>query len=273
MFVQKNLKGETLIEWMITVAISLLIISSLVEIYLASQRGYHVQDALNHLQDNAKTASDFLKADIQHAGYIGCPLLTNDFPIATYSNEYSITPQNKLIGTDTQLTVRRLTFPNVVLKNMQDASTLYVSKEVTLHAGDILMISDCYHAEIFQAQTVSSSQSSQKIITTTPLQNKYELYAEVGEFTINTYYIDKSDHHEKDGSPIYSLFVKTIDGKTELVAGIHHMQLAYSLYQEGKLIDVPANKVTDWSSIVGVAIDLDLHSSQINKTWHVYVAI
>ncbi|TAK78792.1 MAG: hypothetical protein EPO11_00915 [Gammaproteobacteria bacterium] len=273
MFINKNIKGETLIELMVAVVIGLLLISSLVEIYLSSQRGYRLQDALNHLQDNAKLATNFLKSDIQQAGYIGCARLTNDFPIASYSSSYAITPQNKLTGSDTQFTVRHLVFPNVILKTMQDASTIEVSKEINIHAGDVLIIADCNKAEIFQAESVSSSQQSQKIITTSPLQNKYEAYAEIGPFEINTYYIAKTDHTEKNGTPIYSLFVKNNDGNTELVENINHMQLTYSIYQDGKLTDVPASEVDDWSRIRGVAIDLDLVSSTLKKTWHLYVAL
>lgn len=270
----KKYSGTILIELMLAVALGLLLVSFLLGIYIASQRSYRLQAALTQIQDNAKTAITILKSDIRKAGYIGCPRLTHDFAVASYP-PYSLTPQNKLVGGDSEIIVRHVEFPGVVLNElMRDDLTLYTSMDVRFSAGDTLVISDCKAAEIFQVKKIFFLQHLQKIIPTHPLHNRYEPYAEISRLEVNKYLIAKTKRKNQDGSPVYSLFIEDINlYRTELVQGINRMQIFYSVDRGGKLIDTAADEIADWSKVVGVAIDLDLIAFPIKKTWHMYVAL
>lgn len=272
----KNLKksaGNTLVELLIVVTLSLLLISFLFEMYTASQRGYQLQIALNHLQDNAKTAIDMLNSDIRKAGYIGCSRLTNNFPVISYS-PYLLTSQTKLMGKDEEISIQHMEFPGLVLKELlQDNSTLYVSNEINVHKKDILVISDCQHAELFQVENVYSTSEYQKITTFFPLHNQYKENAEIGHLIKNRYFVAKTNRKDKMGLPIYSLFVEDIKNKTELVEGVKRIKLLYSILNGDNLIELQAKEINDWSRVVGVAIELEMVSFPLNKIWHSYVAL
>lgn len=270
----KNIKGAILIELMMATGLSLLLLSFLLGIYLTSQHSYRLQAALNHIQDNAKTAIDILNSDIKKSGYIGCARLTVDFPMVS-SVDYSLTPQNKLVGTHSEIIVRHAAFPSAELQEtMHDAQTLDVSKETRFSAGDILLVSDCAHAEIFQAEAVSSSRASQKIIASHPLHHQFNQYAEVSCVEINKYFIAKTRRSNQDGSPVYSLFIEDISHhKTELVEGINRMQIHYYFVQKGKLTEISASQIDDGSKVAGIAINMELVSHPIKKTWYTFVSL
>ena len=252
--------GSILIELMLVMVIGLLLISFLLETYTTSKQSYALQSALSQLQDNAKTAIDILKSDIHKAGYIGCPYLSHDFVVHSPYPSYSLTSQNKLAGTIAELIVRYMEFAGAsLIKSMQDTETLYVNKTKRFAKGDILVISDCKQAEIFQVKEVVLLKDSLILIPMLPLQNRYERYAEIGRLIMNKYFIAKSKRHHQDGSPIYSLFVQDIkQNKTELVEDVDHMQIHYTERE---------------NNVVGVAIELTLSSQSFKKSWHLYVSL
>jgi type IV pilus assembly protein PilW len=266
--------GSILIELMLAVTLGLMLVGFVFEMYLASQKSYRLQIALNHIQDNAKTAIDSLTDDIRKAGHIGCARLTNEFPIVS-NVPYSITPQNKLIGSHSELTVRYVEPHGVVLReSMIDNTTLYTTAEIHFSIDDIVVISDCKQADIFQVGEVVLSRGVQMIIPVHPLHHHYEQYAEIGRLAINHYAVAKKNRKNSDGTQVFSLFVDHIkQHKTEWVADINSLQLLYSVNQKGKLTDVPASAIEDWSNVVGVAIDVELVFPPIKKIWHAYVSL
>ena len=266
--------GLTLIELMLAMTLGLLLISVMLEMYLASQRSYRLQMALSLIQENAKTVIDSLTSDIRKAGYIGCAQLTTDFPAIFYV-PYSITPHNKLTGNDAELIVRYVEPNGIVLKeSMVDDTTLYTSSERHLSVGDRVVISDCGHAELFQIEEIVLSGGRQMIIPTHPLQHRYKQDAEIGRLVINHYFIAKTKQGDNDGTEELSLFVEDIKHhKTELVAGINRMKFLYSIHRQEKLIDVSAKDISDWSNVIGIAIELELASPPLKKTWQAYVSL
>lgn len=65
-------KGLSLVEIMITLAISSLLITGMVQVFSQSKASYQLQEGLGRMQENARFALDFLARDIRQAGYIGC---------------------------------------------------------------------------------------------------------------------------------------------------------------------------------------------------------
>lgn len=271
--VRKN-SGILLIDLMISIAIASLLIAFLLKVFLITQNNYHLQAALNHIQANAKTAIDILSEEVHKAGYIACPKLTQDFPIRSYQI-YSITSQNKLTGTDTELLIRQAEYPNVVLnESMYDDSILYISNEMHFSAGDILIISDCKQAEIFQVAAISIYQKAQKIISTQPLHHRYTQYAEVSKVKINKFYVAKTGRMHTDGSHVYSLFMEDIkQRKIELVDDINYMRILYLLTSNNEVVEESAQEVKDWSRVIGAAIELEVVSPPLKKIWHMYATL
>lgn len=82
--------GASLVEAMLACALGLFLISGFIQIYLAVQKTFTLQQAIVTIQENARFAIHFLNQDIRMAGYSGCDATTaltnNDLAIHGYQN-------------------------------------------------------------------------------------------------------------------------------------------------------------------------------------------
>ncbi|MEE9194165.1 MAG: prepilin-type N-terminal cleavage/methylation domain-containing protein [Thermodesulfobacteriota bacterium] len=62
--------GFTLIEMMIAMAITLLVLSGVYEVFTSQQKAYNIQDQVAEMQQNARVAMDMMTREIRMAGYI-----------------------------------------------------------------------------------------------------------------------------------------------------------------------------------------------------------
>jgi hypothetical protein len=187
-----------------------------------------------------------------------------------------MTVNNKIAAKNNhEMTVRFASFPAATLTDYtQDKFTLLVTTNVPLATGDILLISDCKHAELLQAKSVSMMKNEQKIITTTALHYQYDKFSEVSKLEVNRYFIDKAKDQSFSRLPLFSLFVEDIyHHKVELVEGITAMNISYLIKHRNEYFFQSADGITDWSSVKGVSIELSLATYPINKRWHVFVAL
>lgn len=64
--------GFTLIELMIALVLGLVLIGGVISVLLSNQQTYRTNNALSQLQDNARTAFEFMARDIRQAGSSPC---------------------------------------------------------------------------------------------------------------------------------------------------------------------------------------------------------
>jgi hypothetical protein len=94
---------------------------------------------------------------------------------------------------------------------------------VRITPGDLLLISDCRHAEIFRASAVKVTLEGQKITTEQPLKQTFQRYAEVSPLRIHKYYLAQSRYQGERVT--YALMRDTAQGRSaELVSGIEHLK-------------------------------------------------
>lgn len=62
-------RGFTIVELMVSVAISLILLVGVVEIYIDNKQTHKVQSNLSYMQDTVKLAAEFIGTDIRVAGY------------------------------------------------------------------------------------------------------------------------------------------------------------------------------------------------------------
>lgn len=67
-----RLKGVSLIELMIAMAIGVVLLLGLVQVFAASRTAYQLSEGLARVQENGRFAVDFLQRDIRMAGHMGC---------------------------------------------------------------------------------------------------------------------------------------------------------------------------------------------------------
>jgi hypothetical protein len=279
MFTKKSsYSGITILEFMLAMLISLLLFSILGMIYLAIEKNTAAQIAYRMIQENGRVATQLLVRNLHRAGQIGCARLTADFPITNYLN-YTVSPDNKIIGTDAMLTIRGGSeVSGFLLQPMITTSVLYASTTVHFSPGDMAIISDCQTAEIFKIKMIEKiNQQTQKIILQTPLHKQYGNQSELRHFEINTYYVATTQRIDSTGAVIYALYLKNHNNhRTELVEGIDAIHLTYDVIKDGQLVTLTADKIQDWSQVSGVRMIMDLSAIArypLHKTAYAYAVV
>jgi len=178
--------GLSLVEIMVALAVGVVLLTGVIQIYASTKSTYRMQDSLARLQENGRFALSFLTRDVRMAGYHGCtnfgPItntlnnaasLQYDFTIGlTGFNDVGASPPAALsgagvvpiAGTDVIVVRRNSDEPVRIVKNNSSAQ-LFVEtlsqvpggcadgsdKVSGLCASDILMVSDCMKSRVFQA--------------------------------------------------------------------------------------------------------------------------
>ena len=180
-------RGLTLIELMIAITLSLLIVGAVISLYITSQHLYRVQNNLSRLQENARYAMNEMSRDLRMAGYEGCLTghitphndLNNttsypyNFSVPLEGYQYvsgawvpaldpaftaTLTPASPpggvfTLDTASDIITVRLADPAQALAVTQpssSASTLNVSLPNPFYSGQILLVTNCTGADIFQ---------------------------------------------------------------------------------------------------------------------------
>lgn len=174
-------------EIMVAVALSVILLAGVIQIFVSSKSTYRLQDNLARMQENGRFALDFLTRDVRMAGYRGCTnfgVVTNtlkngnnnlayDFEtgLTGFDNPSANPPvllSNAGIvpapGTDV-IVIRRNSGDPVRVTQNNNGSQLFAEvisnlpggcpdgtdKISDLCQGDILMVSDCVKSRVFQA--------------------------------------------------------------------------------------------------------------------------
>lgn len=93
-----RMRGFSLIELMVAIAISLLLLMGVVALFVSSRASYETTERLSRIQENGRFALDQFATDVRSAGFQGCARsLTmgtrpQDFRISTVVNENAANP-------------------------------------------------------------------------------------------------------------------------------------------------------------------------------------
>lgn len=260
-----------LIECLLSMSIGLLLMSCLISTYLGLYQSAKMQFSLNKIRDRAETIKHLLKEDIHQAGNSGCALLSKDFPLMSL-NAYPFTVNNQLTGTNTAFTVQYAKYPHAVLKlATNDSRLLFATTNINIKKGDILMISNCKYAEIFNVKNISRLEEMQIITPETPLHYQFNAFAEITHLVKNKYFIAKTTRKKSDGQEGDSLFLEDIHHiKHEVIRDVSEMHISYDFFKDGKIISIPTNQINDWSEMIGMEVRIQLHEAPIKKTLNMY---
>jgi hypothetical protein len=252
-FRKYKFSGVTLIELLISLTISFFILDALFSIYLTCKKNFSLQSHLSNIQENALTALQILKTDIEVAGFIGCARLGENFPLQNHT-AYLFNANNRLVGTPHSMTVRHMhTRVSALAQPMQDFISLKLSGPRKYAAKQIMIISDCQSADIFSIQSARLLAKNLQLITaSTPLSKSYDTNAEAAELVETTYFVNNTGRRSRDGQPIYALFMGNINAHTvEVVENINALNFDYTSQ--------------------GIAIHLIAGEGALNKDWYTYV--
>lgn len=300
-------KGFTLIELMVAMTLGLIVVIGVSSAYLGSKQSYRVNENLSRMQESARYAFDLLAKDIRMSGYFGCagaditPVNTLNNPTAfawnlgqaiygyeaTSSSAWtpvlpattdpSYGPTSPLGGRDIVVVrgiydsgIRVLQHPG---GNPPGSADLKVSANSSLNAGDIVMVTDCLAAAIFQITNINTSGGFDNSVhnegtlsgiipgNATKQLGKEYTGGQILKISTRSYYI----RNNTAGVP--SLYRRQASADAEeLVEGVEDMQILYGVDDSGDYAAdryVAANTVESdgkWGNVVSVQVTLLMRS-------------
>jgi len=179
----KHHRGMSLVEVLVALVISLFLLGGIIQVYLANKTSYSFSNAISRIQENGRYSLDTMSQDLRMAGFFGCAIFD---PTDTDSIVNSLNPagtgydtavhdiigQGLLEGTNNDglngsdsITLRGAKpgqfniFPPF---GPSTSANIKVNNNDILETGDIVMISNCRGADIFQITNTTQGQGAAK---------------------------------------------------------------------------------------------------------------
>lgn len=175
--------GFTLIEIMIAMAISVILLNGILQIFQSSKQSYRTADGIGRMQENARYALNELARDIRQAGFLPCRKTTKvanvlsdttngyDFfgsPLqgfegnsSLFPNEFNpvgtVAPGTRLFASDGIRILRGGSDVYSVESHNPTSAQFKLNKAHTLDPGDILLVCDAENASIFQVSNANQA--------------------------------------------------------------------------------------------------------------------
>lgn len=291
-------RGLSLVELMVAMALSLLLMLGVIQIFLSSKQTYSTNSALSRVQESGRFAMEFLTQDIRNTGYkgqcMGEPfdhleddekedgLWTLSDPLEGW-NDIDDAPDHlsgepvensdvilvkfaagreeiKAAGSNTVAV-------DTISLGLDDGGTTYKSG-ISEHS--ITLISDAISCDLFR-NTATSNATSVAKAAGLPWSHNYTNEMEVLPLQNATYYI-----RANNGRP-NSLVRERLSSSTtaptwvteELVDGVQDMQISYGIAGPDRQVTdySTADEVTSlnrWDNVAAVKIDLLVVSADTN---------
>jgi len=169
-------RGLSITELMVSVAISMAVLSSLVYVYVGSRAAYRTNEALARVQETGRFALEWISRDLREAGYMGC--LSRGASITIYSNPVPTTlPTGAGIfghedgaGFTNPTTIARVRGDVVLMSKLEVTSKTYITEDSNVvnanikvadncagfKPGEFLVVTDCERAAVFTATSVGN---------------------------------------------------------------------------------------------------------------------
>jgi type IV pilus assembly protein PilW len=287
--------GLSLVEVMVAITISLILLTGVVQILASSKTSYRLLEASSRIQENGRFAIGFIADSTRMAGFLGCyrnvggieirinnPTTYNwDYATAIQGNEWTgagwspglnaLVAGQVVNGTDVLVT-RSVAGDGINLVSATAGQLVAVNADNVTN-GDIMVVSNCSRATIFQATSHAIAGGQVTIVhgggggwvpgnNAANFTNVYGTDSQVARLVTNVYYVGTS----ASGSP--ALFRQsTIAGggmqAQELVDNVENMQVLYGEDTDNDGLAnryVTANSVGNMSNVVSARISLLLHT-------------
>lgn len=295
-------RGLTIIELMVSVALSLIVLSALTYVYVSSRGAYRSNEAVARVQENGRFAMDWLSREIRSAGFYGCvsrgpaPVIVADdftgFDMglqavagnengAGWTNPTSIT---RVPDTDVLLLSGMYgTAANILDDNPKavNAST-HVDKCIGLKQNDLVMATNCARSTIMRVTNNPENGSCPP----PPAGNEVTDANNVNDpnFRLDPPYLKSSrailfkfgayayfiGYNPANRPSLYRTSMDTVNPSTEeVVENIEGMDLLFGEDTDSDgSADVyrPASQVADWPRVVSVRVTLTAVSPDSGAT-------
>lgn len=275
--------GFSMVELMVAMVIQFILLAGMVFVYSNSRVMFTVNEQLSRVQENGRYLTDALLHDIRMAGYSGCRSIDEVVPnnIARLPPTFAsladgITVFENGAGWANPSALTRVAGSDVItLQSTQGSGASLRANMITdtamiqiiinpdrLAANDLILISDCSHADLFRASAVNhgSTIAHDNIANTgNQLSKAYADDAQLMPFDAHTYFIATGANAEPG---LYQHSFNS-DTATLLAEGVENMQLLLAEDTSGDQepdVYVNATAVMDWEAVIGVRVGLLMRS-------------
>jgi type IV pilus assembly protein PilW len=299
----------SLVELMIGMALGLFLTTVMSAVYVGSKVTFNAQDSAARLQENGRFVVDLLANDLRMAGFRGCAgqaggqgavnnvlatptALLQNFGRGVNGSHYAAGAWSPALdaalvalapnGSGDVVTVYRSTGSGWALTaEMSSASAdLQITPTAQIGAGDLLLVSDCSGAAVFQAtnatpgttgvvQHKAGASGIAPGLSGDSLGRPYLQDAVLYRLQTVSYYLAASVRRSGQLAlwsyawPTYGLGVQPV----ELVTGVERMAVTYGVDTNADLAAdqyFTADLVPDWTQVVSARVELLLAGSELN---------
>lgn len=248
-------QGLSIIEIMIALTLGLIITIGIVHIFTANRASFDLSSASGRTQETGRTAMELLGRAVRNADYWGC---MKGVPASSVHNILNVSSTDPVLGFERGLVVEQdpsgsadnitdgsdfITVSgvggggliNVSSVPAQTAANLQLATTTTaIQQGDILFVSDCQDADVFQVTNFQNGQvvvhNSGSIAGMTPgnktqaLQKVYAAGATVYRPYVEKYFINNGSLYMATGQ-MQGATVGSFGTPVQLVSGVIGMQV------------------------------------------------
>jgi type IV pilus assembly protein PilW len=176
--------GISMVEILVALVISLFLLGGIVQVYLANKSTYAFTDSISRIQENGRFSMDIMAQELRMAGFFGCAIfdpddtgnIVNNLNPAGAGYDAALhdfllagviqgTEDDGLNGSDS-ITLRgaKPNQVNVVPPfNTATSAQIFVTANATIENDDIVMVSNCRGADIFQVSSSTQADGASKM--------------------------------------------------------------------------------------------------------------
>lgn len=261
-----NNKGLSIVEFMIAIALGLIVIAGGLVIFSTNKQSFTVQNGLARIQENGRYAKFILSHDIRMVGFQGCPNLTATQPVnlvnSPADNEL-FSNDNAILGFEGGTTSFSPSLPSWLINNLASGTSIVpntdvivirsassagsnlttnmaapsadieVDNQLNITPNSLLLISDCESTDLFKASSGSTNGLAKHAAgdnTSDSLSKVYQTDARLYLMQVYAYYLKATGRTNQAGQPIYALYRQDNSGnEVELFDGVETMQITYGI--------------------------------------------
>lgn len=167
-------RGISLVEMMVSMAIGLIIVSAMGFVFVSSTRVFRALEASSRIQENVRYAFERMSHDVRMAGFAGCSYQTvanvlnsptgwqyNLFGRAVHGTEAGGTfptgVSNVLRGDGLTILGADNAQEYIVSSHNPSSAQFQLTANHNIKQGEILVVTDCSHAAVFQMTNVNNN--------------------------------------------------------------------------------------------------------------------
>ena len=167
-------RGLSLVELMVAMTLGLILLAGLTQIFVSNKQAFLLSQAQATVQESGREAAMLIGRDVRSADYWGC--LTRNSSIASNLNPSSADSllnfdqglhivedtdgHNDVIDGSHVITLRGIDPSAAVMvaeMPAANAAALHLADASSIRPGDLLLVSDCESANLFQATNVNTN--------------------------------------------------------------------------------------------------------------------